>query len=669
MSTAENQSFFEAHEKKRVDTFIPLERLGVFNRKVAVMQAAAARLDLPPWEVTFGEKEWRPFNVNGDPVFDHVDALGHSARTMQLEGHPVSIVGDAPVLAGWRFLAKIEHEDGGNLVKRMTGGDNSPLDWHTCGPNCSHCDVSRQRNNTYMLSNVETGEVKQVGSSCITDFLGEQARDPDRIAAMYDYLTVLEREFEYDPDLVMDSAGHFNFGIEPVVLIAATLKISQEDGGYISAEKGATLGCLSTGDRLRAAFWSSKPIAVVPDAAQVEMAPKVVDWLKEQKDAGSLWLRNIAYLADRSCITSKDAGLLASGYIAWNRDLQQKLKAERGSGDWVGVSGDKVSVSATLERHAGFDTQYGYKTVLSFRDEEGNGLTWKTQSPPNGLVVGSNYRLLATVKEHGEYKGEKQTEIIRVKVAELEIFSFGALPGFRKLAAVAKPDVVDERGHSPLFKALLGDHVEHAKVLLSAGADANQLNQGEIPILGYANSPAMVRVLLDAGARAEDLLPEHLEHMEVDAREAVIAGMPVLESIEAIEEVTEKISAGQQVKDSKSIKAVKVTETVAANAAINDFSSIAVDTESVVLTSQLGQLDFLGFDLPVASHGQFSGPILSVENGVAVQRTGRNGATTAHDVSRLSAAVSVGSAVLDIEYKDGLGVVSGLGLAGLGVGR
>ena len=520
------------NEPKRVDGFVPNERMLEFERKVARMQTMASKLGLPAWEVTFGEKEWRPVQILTE------DSAGHPfQQERQLEGRSVTIVGNSPVISGWRFLAKIEHDAGGNLVKGMTGDRKVPEIWHTCGPNCDHCKVARARNDTYMLADMATGEIKQVGSSCLTDFLGEQARDPERIMGMYEYLSELGREFLYDPDEVDVSMGSMDYGVRPERIMAAVLKIIEEDSGYISAEKGEYQCIASTGDRVRAAFWSKKPIAVVPEAGHIERASEVVQWLKEQRHADSAWLSNIGILASREGITAKNAGLFASGYVAWNRALEQRLRAENGSGEWIGIDGEKVAIRATLEFRGGYETQYGITTILKFRDEEGNGLVWKTQSPPTGIVVGASYQILATVKGHGEYQGEKQTEIIRAKLAELELFSFGAVAGYKKFASVAVPDVVDDRGHTPLIKAVWGDKIDHAKILLNAGADANFLNQGELPVLAYATSVDMAKMLMEGGARAKDIGERELKEMAVEVSQLIREKCP--------KEEQESVSKGQ----------------------------------------------------------------------------------------------------------------------------
>lgn len=595
----------QSSEAKHVDVFIPTQRMGEFLRTIEGIQAQARKLSLPPWEVVVGETGWRLL-ADAYPVDLYPGRF--DLGPLQIEGNYVSIVGHAPVLDGWRFLAKIEHGDGGNLVKRMIGGDSSPAEWHTCGPDCDHCGVSRERKNTYMLQSIETGQIKHVGSSCVTDFLGYQQRDPDRIAAMFEHVNGLEREFEYDPDNEMCGRAS-PCGVEPDKLMAVVLKIIQEDAGYLSAEKAESLHCLSTGERLRSVFWDKKPPQITLEFSQIEQAPKVVSWLKEQKSADSLWLRNIAYLADRPSITYKDAALFASGYVAWSRELKKQKQSELGSGDWIGEAGGKITKSATLERKAGYENAYGFVSVLSFRDEEGNGMVWKTQSPPKGLVMGLVYHLTATVKAHGEFAGDKQTEVIRVKVAELELFLFGALPGFKKLAAIAMADVINESGHTPLLEAIWADKVEYAKVLLEAGADANQLNQKEVPMLAYAVSKEMAQVLLDAGARSADVLDEWLKSMKAPIRDLVLSAMPVVKHI-------------------------------------------APDTPSAALCS-INNVTLEGFHC---------GKVIGIEGGIVTQKINRYGDTVRHDASQLSLFVEIGD-VVEIRYRDGTGTVRGVGVA------
>lgn len=93
--------------------------------------------------------------------------------------------------------------------------------------------------------------------------------------------------------------------------------------------------------------------------------------------------------------------------------------------------GDKITVSVTLQKTAWFNTRsfsgYGTTTtwVYTFVDGNGNKLVWKTTGSLERVVdgictpieEGEKITIKATVKAHGEYQGEKQTELQRVKLA------------------------------------------------------------------------------------------------------------------------------------------------------------------------------------------------------------------------------------------------------------
>jgi hypothetical protein len=80
----------------------------------------------------------------------------------------------------------------------------------------------------------------------------------------------------------------------------------------------------------------------------------------------------------------------------------------------VGEVGKRLrGVTATLVRSASFDTMYGTKWVETFRTDAGETIVWKTTSP--FCRLGARVTFDATVKEHSEYRGEKQTVIARAK--------------------------------------------------------------------------------------------------------------------------------------------------------------------------------------------------------------------------------------------------------------
>ena len=100
---------------------------------------------------------------------------------------------------------------------------------------------------------------------------------------------------------------------------------------------------------------------------------------------------------------------------------EAEIRALKAISQHVGHIGDKVEVKGTYVRSGsweqrsfggwGTDTMY----VHTFKDADGNVFTWKTQKSL-GLNYGDMVDVKGTIKNHSEYKDEKQTELTRCKV-------------------------------------------------------------------------------------------------------------------------------------------------------------------------------------------------------------------------------------------------------------
>ena len=86
------------------------------------------------------------------------------------EIHTVEILGEVPKIAGWNVLAAIEHNYcDGQYFNVIHSRQDAPEPWYSIAPNCAHCNSDRPRKKTFMLQD-DTGQVKQVGSTCLKDF-------------------------------------------------------------------------------------------------------------------------------------------------------------------------------------------------------------------------------------------------------------------------------------------------------------------------------------------------------------------------------------------------------------------------------------------------------------------------------------------------------------------
>lgn len=115
---------------------------------------------------------------------------------------------------------------------------------------------------------------------------------------------------------------------------------------------------------------------------------------------------------------------------ALKAEREARWAEERAASEYVGSVGDKITVEVIFSREVSFDTQFGTQYIYFFKDEAGNTLFWKTSAmlwindlDENGNNIfirkGDKIRFTATIKEHSEYKGEKQTMLQRVRKIEL----------------------------------------------------------------------------------------------------------------------------------------------------------------------------------------------------------------------------------------------------------
>ena len=143
----------------------------------------------------------------------------------------------------------------------------------------------------------------------------------------------------------------------------------------------------------------------------------------EINDAGDYWWSNYTEIVE----TIKG--------LKREKELEGKPVSE-----YVGNIGDKVEMELTFNGSAHFDTAYGTTYIHRFLDSEGNVLVWRTgndltweeegtrdnftyvDADRRKYILCRNYEkgdkvaIKGTIKEHSEYRGEKQTSLTRCKV-------------------------------------------------------------------------------------------------------------------------------------------------------------------------------------------------------------------------------------------------------------
>jgi len=287
----------------------------------------------------------------------------------------------------------------------MSNGENLDPKWWKASPRCSHCDKIRSRKVTYLLQNA-SGELIQVGSSCVKDFTGH---DPTKAlsSAMFEF--ALTELLEGEETL---GGGSWS-GQNLECFLAAVSAVVRNDGGvYITRKKAQIDGIASTVDLIYV------PKAPRAEKSDYEIAEKAIAWAKGL-DPKSDFERNLAAIAEQGFVTPKHNGI--AGYIyegyrrALNRAIEKRIEAKQAeTATHIGEVGKRENFEVTIKRCFESYNDWGYTYTYTFLLACGSTLTWFGSKRLDEHEIGDTLNIKATVKKHQEYKGIPQTVVTRV---------------------------------------------------------------------------------------------------------------------------------------------------------------------------------------------------------------------------------------------------------------
>jgi len=97
---------------------------------------------------------------------------------------------------------------------------------------------------------------------------------------------------------------------------------------------------------------------------------------------------------------------------------KERIENERKLSTWQGKPREKIERTVSCVHSQLCNTTYGYSVLFIFKDKGLNIYNWFCSGITPDLEKGDLVKISATVKEHKEWKGQKSTVLIRVKVKE-----------------------------------------------------------------------------------------------------------------------------------------------------------------------------------------------------------------------------------------------------------
>ncbi len=342
----------------------------------------------------------------------------------------VRIAGSVPCVDGWEFVARVEHHAGvGNIISRAPNREDVQLpdSLRTDAAICEHCATKRVRNDTFVLRS--DGVLKRVGRNCLADFL--RGCDPAEALRLWSILSSV-RSLLSEAAEEGFSSGRAQRGFGTIGFLACTVSAIRHDGW---TSKAAANGTDNVPTANTAAWLADKAptqdrarerwTAMRPTEADYEEAGEVVAWAQALEEAQlNDYLSNLRVAVSLGFVERRHEGIVASGVAARRRDAEKALErlreatrqAARPPSQFVGVKEKRYPFCLTVTSAKPVAGFYGSSTLLLMEDQDGNEIKTFLRGDCS-FKAGDTVHGKGTVKEHEEYKGRKQTVLIRCALA------------------------------------------------------------------------------------------------------------------------------------------------------------------------------------------------------------------------------------------------------------
>jgi hypothetical protein len=377
---------------------IPESNVSGLMAEIAKLNKKAAKIGCSPIVATIQGERFETYKDNGEEL---------TVKLIQIE-----VVGETPKFAGWTFAATLQHTTEGNIIRKTPTAKIDLSDYSDKACLCEHCNTVRRRNDTYILLH-DSGLLKQVGSSCLKDFLGHA--NPHSLAQMAELIFSLNELCEGFEERG-NGGGKAYYPVERILNFAAAEIL---ENGYFSRAMAEITGKMTTADYVKNDLCpprNAEPIAVSVEAETLAATAKefVLNTLADKEELTE-FENNLFVACKLEFCEWRLIGILCFVVEYYRRAMGQRKEKASKLNEFFGAVKSKITLDLTLVKEFSFDGTYGITYIYLFEDSLGRCFKWSTSN--QGLETGKAYKVTGTIKAHDEYKGTKQTCITRCKIA------------------------------------------------------------------------------------------------------------------------------------------------------------------------------------------------------------------------------------------------------------
>lgn len=312
--------------------------------------------------------------------------------------------------AGWEFLSVAEVEQGVVLTRGIGSAEEIKPSQVQVGY-CAHCGTTRQRKKYIFVKN-EAGEIKQVGSTCVKDFLG------------WEFTPSFLPEWDsFEQSSGLGGFSGIDTGSVASVAIAVTAKDGYKSGKQFGYEGSTsqTVWQLLTESKFKTEFGAYYELNQDYSAK----AQELIEFAKTFQGE-SAYAENLRATASLPYQTYKTVGLFVSAIIAKQKTEEQEIAKKTAkiySNEQYAETGKRVEIEVTVLSSKVIESDWGSSTLWTF--ESGNyKFKWFESGYSFRAEIGDVVKVKATIKGLDEYQGQFATKLSRVaKVKNKELAS------------------------------------------------------------------------------------------------------------------------------------------------------------------------------------------------------------------------------------------------------
>lgn len=347
---------------------------------VAKLAKIAAKIDAPAPELVVLDR----FETTTQKDDDFVTEVWFNVEI--LNAYPV-------VAGGYQFVAAIDHiAEGVNMVRVAPEFRDMDLTHlNTVTSRCDQCHVDRLRLRTYFFKSEDGTEV-QVGSTCMTDFLGHKVK--------FHWYETLDEILDDDEMFGRSrgGGGGSRYSVIDYAMAAATL--INHMGFRKADQEGA-----ATKNQMAAFLMSNQGFDNVPKMTdeQREEAQAAIQWILDL-EADSEYLRNLQTVFKYDLSERKYHGLIASFLTAYRRHLGwiAEQAAREIEVKTPVITGEKVQITGTVVSVDLKETDWGYREVMTVKDDRGFKVWGTRPAKISDCHAGDKVSFIASVERSSE---------------------------------------------------------------------------------------------------------------------------------------------------------------------------------------------------------------------------------------------------------------------------